>query len=281
VVVEASLDNLRSRDVRFLQEAARLGSLQVRVASDALVASLTGSAPLFPAAERLFLAESLRPVASVSVVDRPISTVMDELAATGAMVVTRKEHEAAGTHAAAAAYGVPYVQVSDTDCAGFPPFEFEAPAVADDPAVVVTGCYDWLHSGHIQFFMDAAAFGSLHVVVGSDRNVELLKGHGHPIQHEDERLYMVSAVRSVHRGMISSGSGWIDAEPEIANIGPAFYVVNEDGDEPEKREFCSANGIEYVVLERKPHVGLEARSSTALRGFRAGPRCRIAERVHC
>jgi hypothetical protein len=67
--------------------------------------------------------------------------------------------------------------------------------------------------------------------------------------------------------MISSGSGWIDAEVEIAEIGPAFYVVNEDGDEPDKREFCRAHGIEYVVLERKSHVGLEARSSTALRGF--------------
>jgi hypothetical protein len=67
--------------------------------------------------------------------------------------------------------------------------------------------------------------------------------------------------------MISSGSGWMDAEPEIEEIRPAFYVVNEDGDQPEKRAFCRAHGIEYVVLERLPHAGLQARSSTALRGF--------------
>ena len=78
---------------------------------------------------------------------------------------------------------------------------------------------------------------------------------------------MVGAVRSVHRGMVSSGSGWMDAEPEIAEVGPAFYVVNEDGDQPEKRDFCRAHGIEYVVLERRPQEGLEARSSTTLRGF--------------
>ena len=78
---------------------------------------------------------------------------------------------------------------------------------------------------------------------------------------------MVGAVRSVHRCLVSSGSGWMDAEPEIDRIRPAYYVVNEDGDQPEKREFCRAHGIEYVVLERQPHAGLPARTSTELRGF--------------
>ena len=36
--------------------------------------------------------------------------------------------------------------------------------------VVVTGCFDWLHSGHVRFFLDAAAHGDLYVVVGSDEN---------------------------------------------------------------------------------------------------------------
>jgi cytidyltransferase-like protein len=267
VVVEASLDNLRSRDVRFLQEAARLGPLLVRVPSDALVAALTGAAPLFPAAERLFLAESLRPVAGATIVDRPAADVMGELAATGSSLIAREGEQAAGIREAAAAHGVPLRLVSEADCAGFPPFEPDGPVAAHLPGVVVTGCYDWLHSGHIRFFMDAAALGALHVVVGSDRNVALLKGPGHPLQHEDERRYMVSAVRSVHRGLVSTGSGWMDAEPEIAEIRPRFYVVNEDGDQPEKRGFCREQGIEYVVLQRLPHAGLQARSSTDLRGF--------------
>jgi hypothetical protein len=45
------------------------------------------------------------------------------------------------------------------------------------------------------------------------------------------------------------------------------YVVNEDGDQPEKREFCRAHGLEYVVLERRPHPGLPRRTSTDLRGY--------------
>ena len=41
-------------------------------------------------------------------------------------------------------------------------------------------------------------------------------------------------------------------------------MVNSDGNISEKRKLCQELGIEYVILERKPHKGLEARSTTAL-----------------
>jgi cytidyltransferase-like protein len=265
VVVEASLDNLRSDDIRFLEEAAALGALHVRVPSDALVASRTGSAPLFPAAERLFLAQSIRFVATAGIVDRSVVEALDGLAGSGASLAVREEDDPA-VRAAAETAGVRAHVVTRAARAGFPVAEPPAPPEGE-PRVVVTGCYDWLHSGHIRFFMDAAAYGAVYAVVGSDRNVGLLKGPGHPLQREEERRYMVGAVNSVHQCLVSSGSGWMDAEPEIDLVRPTHYVVNHDGDQPEKRAFCAEHGIEYVVLERKPHAGLPARSSTALRGF--------------
>jgi hypothetical protein len=84
---------------------------------------------------------------------------------------------------------------------------------------------------------------------------------------EDERRYMVSSIRHVKRTLITSGYGWLDAEPEMELVRPDIYVVNEDGDRPEKREFCEARGIEYRVLKRLPREGLPARQSTELRGF--------------
>ena len=246
-VVEASLDNLKSDDVRFLEEAAALGPVRVRVPSDALLTALTGAPPLFPAAERLFLAQSLRFVDAAEIVDRPVLDALAELAAAGERLAVREESVADGLRAAAEAHGVPVAAVTRAARAGFPvPDPAEPPPGA--PRVVITGCYDWLHSGHIRFFMDAAAYGALYAVVGSDRNVGLLKGPGHPLQREDERRYMVGAVKDVHRCLVSSGSGWMDAEPEIAWIRPTHYVVNEDGDQTEKRDFCRAHGIEYVVL---------------------------------
>ncbi len=59
----------------------------------------------------------------------------------------------------------------------------------------------------------------------------------------------------------------MDAEPEIAVIGVQVHAVNEDGDKPaERREFCRAHGLEYLVLRRVPAAGLPRRSSTDLRG---------------
>jgi cytidyltransferase-like protein len=265
-IVEASLDDLRSDDVRFLQEAARHGPLHVRVPSDALIARTSGAAPRFPAVERLFLAESIRWVDTASIVERPVSAELDELGAARATLVVREEDHVVTVEAAAIGAGVPYRAVPASARAGFPVIDPGVPAAAT-PRVVVTGCFDWLHSGHIRFFMDAAAHGALFVVVGSDRNVALLKGEGHPLQREEERRYMVGSMKPVYRCLVSSGSGWMDAEPEIDDIKPTYYVVNEDGDQPEKRAFCAAHDLGYVVLQRVPHEGLPARSSTDLRGF--------------
>ncbi|MFN2161229.1 MAG: cytidyltransferase, partial [Candidatus Promineifilaceae bacterium] len=78
---------------------------------------------------------------------------------------------------------------------------------------------------------------------------------------------MVQSIRFVKQALVSTGQGWMDAEPEIAVIKPDIYAVNEDGDKPEKRSFCEEHGLEYVVLKRLPKEGLPGRESTALRGF--------------
>lgn len=265
-IVETSLDDLRSDDVRFLQEASHHGPLHVRVPTDELVEKLTGAAPKFPLAERLFLAASIRWVASTEAVGRPLVGDLDGPRAAGSTIVALDEDEDPDLEIAATAAGMSYRSITREARAGFP-MPDPGPPAPGTPGVIVTGCYDWLHSGHIRFFMDAAEYGALTVVVGSDRNVELLKGPGHPLQHQDERRYMAGAVKPVYQCLVSTGSGWMDAEPEIERVKPTYYVVNEDGDQPEKREFCEAHGLEYVVLKRVPHAGLPARSSTDLRGF--------------
>jgi glycerol-3-phosphate cytidylyltransferase-like family protein len=67
VFVSGSFDNLKSRQVRFLQEAARLGSVHILLWSDQTIARLNGKLPRFPAQERQYLLQSLRYVHVVSV----------------------------------------------------------------------------------------------------------------------------------------------------------------------------------------------------------------------
>jgi cytidyltransferase-like protein len=267
VVVSTSLDNMKSPEVRFLQEAAKLGKVDLELWSDGLVESTTGRSPVFPQQERLFLARALRDVETASVVKRHPAAALAGLASRRALLVAPPSAEDPDLRVRCRAAGVDYRVIAADQLTGFPPFHEPSSAPSGARRVVVTGCFDWLHSGHVRFFMDAAALGELYVIVGSDENVRLLKGPGHPHRRQDERRYMVAAVNSVHRALISTGTGWMDAEPEIDAIAPDVYVVNEDGDQPEKRAFCQAHGLEYVVLRRNPHQDLPRRTSTELRGF--------------
>ncbi len=269
VVVVAGLDQLGSREVRLLQEAARLGSVHVRLWSDSLVESLTGHRARFSEAERRFFVTNLRFVDSVGVVDSLESIPGPVRGLPPAAIVGLPNDNGTAVRRACEKAGIRYIDIGADGVSGFPS-PGPGTLAPEDPAarrVVVTGCFDWLHSGHVEFFRDAAGLGHLYVVVGSDRNVRLLKGDGHPLHFEAERLYMVQAMRPVHRALLSTGSGWMDAEPEIASIRPHIYVVNEDGDKPEKRDFCRTHGLELVVLRRRPHRGLPRRTSTGLRGF--------------
>jgi hypothetical protein len=80
-------------------------------------------------------------------------------------------------------------------------------------------------------------------------------------------LYWVQSIRFVKQAIISTGHGWLDAEPEVLRVKPDIFVVNEDGDRPEKQAFFQEHGVQYKVLERKPKPGLPRRVSTELRGF--------------
>ena len=130
--------------------------------------------------------------------------------------------------------------------------------------VFVSGCYDMLHSGHVAFFKEASKYGDLYVGIGSDATVYQLKAR-RTICSEMERLYMVKSIRYVKDACINPGSGMMDFVETVDRIKPDIFVVNEDGGSEAKRRFCAERGIEYIVLQREPETGLEARSTTSLR----------------
>ena len=130
--------------------------------------------------------------------------------------------------------------------------------------VFVSGCYDMLHSGHVAFFKEASRYGDLYVGIGSDATIFQLKAR-RTICAEAERLYMVKSIRYVKDAFINPGSGMMDFVETVERVKPDIFVVNEDGGSETKRQFCAERGIEYVVLQREPDAGLEARSTTSIR----------------
>ena len=130
--------------------------------------------------------------------------------------------------------------------------------------VFVSGCFDMLHSGHVRFLEEAAAYGDVHVGIGSDHTVKELKGR-YPINTQEERKYMLEALRHVKTCLINKGSGIMDFLEDLDRISPDCFLVNEDGNTPAKMRLCRRLGIRYVVLKRNPRANLPARSTTSLR----------------
>lgn len=290
VVVSGAFDNLRSREIRFLQEASRLGDVTVLLWSDDLVRQFAGPPPEFPESERSYLLQAIRYVCRVQVVSKQTSkdVLPEDLGFKPDLWAVQEPQDHAAKRDFCQRRGLRYRLLRDEDLRGFPvdsalgergqdaqvdrrdacPTNLAGQGrAAAQKKVIVTGCYDWFHSGHVRFFEEVSAYGDLYVVVGHDANIRLLKGEGHPLFPQEERRYVVGAVRFVRQALVSTGEGWLDAEPEILRLKPDIYAVNEEGDRGGKREYCAQHGIEYLVLKRIPAPGLPKRSSTGLRGF--------------
>lgn len=133
-----------------------------------------------------------------------------------------------------------------------------------EKTVMISGCFDLLHGGHIAFFKTAAAYGKLYVAIGQDNNLLQLKGKA-PYFSEKERQYIVGSVKYIHEAFISSGKDILDFEPDMRRIKPDIFIVNTDGHTPEKENLCRELGVEYVILERIPEPGLPDRSSSGIK----------------
>jgi cytidyltransferase-like protein len=266
VVITGAFDDLQAQQVRFLEEASNLGDLTALLWSDELVSRFTGGPPKFPEAERRYCLGAVRFVSAIQLVSQHAS--IDALPTIAGLkpavwLVRPAEHNAA-REAFCKSHGLEYRVITDDQLTRFPgasPGPVETPV--SRKKVVVTGCFDWFHSGHVRFCEEVSGHGDLYVIVGSDANVRLLKGEGHPLFSQEQRRYVAASIRFVKQALVSTGSGWLDADPEIRRLKPDIFAVNEDGDKGGKRKL----GIEYLVLKRAPAPGLPGRTSTGLRGF--------------
>jgi len=127
--------------------------------------------------------------------------------------------------------------------------------------VLVSGCFDLIHVGHVAFLKTAAKYGKVYVSIGRDDNLLLLKNKK-PYFSEEERLYIVKSIKFVEDGFLASGSGMLDFEPDLKRLKPDIFIVNHDGHTVDKERLCKEQGVDYIVLDRIPEPGLPSRSSS-------------------
>ncbi len=136
--------------------------------------------------------------------------------------------------------------------------------------VFVSGCFDLLHSGHIEFLREAAELGDVYVALGADETIKRLKNKT-PVFFEQERKSILEALSCVHQVFISPTPDTtepavlkMDFVPVLDAVNPDIFFVNVDGDTPEKRALMQERNIQYVIANRVPGQGMPVRSTTSV-----------------
>jgi cytidyltransferase-like protein len=119
--------------------------------------------------------------------------------------------------------------------------------------VFVSGCFDILHGGHIEFFKQAKSLGDYLIVsFASDEVLFKYKNRkpSIPEQHKFNILSELSVVDQVVIGTNLSDEG-IDFEEPFKKCKPDILAVTEDDKyEKEKRQLCEKCGVKYVSLPK-------------------------------
>lgn len=68
--------------------------------------------------------------------------------------------------------------------------------------IFTNGCFDILHTGHIELLKHCATLGHVTVGLNSDASVTKLKGQGRPINTAHDRKQMLLSLRSVDEVII-------------------------------------------------------------------------------
>lgn len=119
--------------------------------------------------------------------------------------------------------------------------------------VLVGGCFDLIHYGHVVFLTEAKRRGDeLVVALESDSSVRRMKGRSRPIHSQARRAKMLTALSVVDRVItLPPMNGDADYFDLVKNIRPAVIAVTE-GDPviDKKRQQAAAIGAELVVIPK-------------------------------
>lgn len=120
--------------------------------------------------------------------------------------------------------------------------------------VFVSGCYDILHAGHLQFFEEARALGDYLIV--SFASAEVLWHHKRrkPSIPDDHKRALLQGLRMVDEVIITHGhKEGLDFEEDFLRIRPDFLIVTEDDKYGAlKRGLCDQVGAKYTILPKTP-----------------------------
>ena len=124
---------------------------------------------------------------------------------------------------------------------------------AGQRVIIVTGCFDLLHKGHVQFLKRAKANGDILVVgIEDDMRVRAFKGPSRPVNSIIQRVEVMESLAFVDFVFVISGSPKTKPKRFYANLrrwlgADALAISEGDPDSHAKKEQIEAVGGELIT----------------------------------
>ena len=120
--------------------------------------------------------------------------------------------------------------------------------------VFVSGCYDIIHAGHVQFFREARALGDHLTVCFASAEVLWHHKQRRSSLPDDHKRAVLAALDAVDEVVLGEGlEEGLDFRDHFLRLRPHLLAVTEDDKwAPLKRELCAQVGARYVVLPKTP-----------------------------
>lgn len=125
--------------------------------------------------------------------------------------------------------------------------------------VTTNGCFDILHVGHVRYLEKTKSFADVLIVaLNSDKSVKSIKGESRPINKEEDRAEVLSALKCVDYVVLFDEDSPIEL---LLKIKPDVYTKGADytiETLPEAKRIMDAGGrIEFISF-------VEGKSTTSI-----------------
>lgn len=136
--------------------------------------------------------------------------------------------------------------------------------------IFISGCYDILHGGHIQFFKEARALGDHLTVCFASDNVLWNHKKRRTSIPEDHKLALMTSLDIIDQVVVGDCDEiGLDFKHHFLKICPDVLAVTEDDQYADaKRALCEQVGAEYVVLPKTPPQFTPVSTTSIVRNIR-------------
>ena len=115
--------------------------------------------------------------------------------------------------------------------------------------VATNGCFDILHVGHVRYLQKTKSLADFSIVMlNSDKSVKLIKGDSRPINNQDDRAEILTALSCVDYVVLFEEKSPASL---LENIKPDIYTKGADYtlETLPEREIVIKNGIKVEFID--------------------------------